>query len=65
MPLREPGGRVAGMVSVEANCPLAIGQSFDWAPAAEQLQLISDVATPFLVLGSQPEPRPLELLANV
>jgi DNA-binding NtrC family response regulator len=49
LPLRTPGGGIEGMISLEADCLAAMGQEFIWRENAPQLQLLADVAAPFLV----------------
>ncbi|WP_225413230.1 sigma-54-dependent transcriptional regulator [Stigmatella hybrida] len=48
LPLRGAGGRIDGMVALEASCMAAIGQEFIWREVSTPLQLIVDVAAPFL-----------------
>jgi DNA-binding NtrC family response regulator len=48
LPLRGPRGAILGMVSIEAECRAAQGQPFIWADCSEDLQLITDIAAPFL-----------------
>ncbi|MBU8899288.1 sigma-54-dependent Fis family transcriptional regulator [Corallococcus sp. H22C18031201] len=47
LPLRTPGG-MAGMISLEADCLAAMGQEFVWRGIGERLQLLGDVAAPYL-----------------
>ncbi|MFT4624305.1 MAG: DNA-binding NtrC family response regulator [Myxococcota bacterium] len=49
VPLRGPRGRILGMVSIEAHCPLATGLPFVWDGIAPTLQLLADIAGPVLV----------------
>ncbi|MFY0580477.1 sigma-54-dependent transcriptional regulator [Cystobacter fuscus] len=49
LPLRVPGGEVEGMISLEADCPAAVGREFVWRERDEELQLITDVAAPYLL----------------
>ena len=49
LPLRVPGGVLAGMVSLEASCLAAVGDDSFWAPVADHLQLLCDVSAPGLV----------------
>jgi transcriptional regulator with AAA-type ATPase domain len=55
LPLRLPGGRIDGMISLEASCMAALGQEFIWQRMDAQLQLAVDLATPFLT-GLPPRP---------
>jgi transcriptional regulator with AAA-type ATPase domain len=48
LPLRTPGGGIEGMISLEADCLAAMGQEFVWLAAGERLQLVADVAAPYL-----------------
>jgi DNA-binding NtrC family response regulator len=48
VPLRAPMGATSGMISLEAVCRPAIGTSFIWRECAEGLQLLADVAAPYL-----------------
>lgn len=48
-PLRTLGGSIEGMLSLEASCPRATGQAFIWPECTEALQLMADVATPYLL----------------
>jgi DNA-binding NtrC family response regulator len=48
IPLRAPGGRIDGMISLEADCRLAIGQPFVFSACRAELQQITDVAEVFL-----------------
>jgi DNA-binding NtrC family response regulator len=52
VPLRRPRGRVDGMISLEVDCRKAMGRPFIWGDCAEHLQLIADLAAPYL--GSLP-----------
>ncbi|WP_437941107.1 sigma-54-dependent transcriptional regulator [Sorangium sp. So ce341] len=47
-PMRTPGGSVDGMITLEAECQSAIGQEFIWSACGEHLQLLVDVAAPYL-----------------
>jgi DNA-binding NtrC family response regulator len=48
LPLRVPGGRIEGMISLEASCLAASGQEFVWREVGPQLQLAVDLAAPYL-----------------
>ena len=48
LPLRGPRGRVDGMISLEANCRKAMGRPFVWSTCATALQLVADLAAPYL-----------------
>jgi DNA-binding NtrC family response regulator len=55
LPLRAPGGSVDGMISLEAECQGAIGQEFIWSACGEDLQILADIAAPYLAqLPSRP-----------
>ncbi len=48
-PLRVPAGRIDGMISLEAECMAALGQEdFLWKEAGGLLQLLADMAAPWL-----------------
>jgi DNA-binding NtrC family response regulator len=55
LPLRVPGERIDGMIALEANCIAAFGQEFIWREVSPRLQLIVDLAAPYL---SSLPPRP-------
>ncbi|MEZ4299018.1 MAG: sigma 54-interacting transcriptional regulator [Polyangiaceae bacterium] len=48
LPLRMPGGGVAGMVSLEVECRAAMGQDVIWQLAGEELLAMADIAAPHL-----------------
>ncbi|HVG63964.1 MAG TPA: sigma 54-interacting transcriptional regulator [Hyalangium sp.] len=48
LPLRIQGGNIDGMVSLEAACRAAMGLPFIWQECEEQLQLMADIAAPYL-----------------
>jgi DNA-binding NtrC family response regulator len=48
LPLRVPGGGVDGMVSVEADCRLAMGKPFIWQEIAGPAQTVADLGAPYL-----------------
>jgi DNA-binding NtrC family response regulator len=48
LPLRIQGGNIDGMVSLEAACRAAMGLPFIWQECGEQLQLMADIAAPYL-----------------
>ena len=48
LPLRTPGGSIEGMISLEADCLAAMGQEFVWLTMGDRLQLLADVAAPYL-----------------
>jgi len=48
LPLRAPGGAIEGMISLEAECPAAMGLKFIWGDCGQRLQLLADIAAPFL-----------------
>ncbi|MBN9683260.1 MULTISPECIES: sigma-54-dependent transcriptional regulator [unclassified Corallococcus] len=47
LPLRTPAG-MEGMISLEADCLAAMGQEFVWRDAGDLLQLLTDIAAPYL-----------------
>ncbi|MBJ6760078.1 sigma-54-dependent Fis family transcriptional regulator [Myxococcaceae bacterium JPH2] len=49
LPLRTVGGRIDGMLALEASCPSALDQEFLWRELSDSLQLAADVAAPYLV----------------
>jgi DNA-binding NtrC family response regulator len=55
LPLRVPGERIDGMIALEANCMAAFGQDFIWREVSPRLQLVVDMAAPYL---SALPPRP-------
>jgi DNA-binding NtrC family response regulator len=55
LPLRLPGGRIDGMIALEASCMAALGQEFIWPRVGPPLQLAVDLAAPFL-MGLPPRP---------
>jgi transcriptional regulator with AAA-type ATPase domain len=55
LPLRMPGGRIDGMIALEANCLAALGQEFIWRQVGPRLQLVADLAAPYLT-GLPPRP---------
>ncbi len=57
-PLRAPGGILDGMLCIEVNCPAALGENFIWDGCSERLQMLCDVAAPYLLqLPAQTDPR--------
>ena len=48
LPLRVPGGSIDGMISLEADCRAAMGGDFIWLACTERLQLLADLAAPYL-----------------
>jgi DNA-binding NtrC family response regulator len=48
IPLRTVGAGLGGMISLEADCPAAMGQDFIWRDCVERLQLIAEIASPYL-----------------
>jgi DNA-binding NtrC family response regulator len=49
IPLRTVGAGLGGMISLEAECPAAMGQDFIWRECVERLQLIAELASPYLI----------------
>jgi DNA-binding NtrC family response regulator len=48
LPLRTPGGRIDGMIAIEALCRSAIGRTFVWGALRERAELIAAAAAPYL-----------------
>ncbi len=48
IPLRTPGSGIGGMISLEADCPPAMGQDFVWRDCVDRLQLVAEIAAPYL-----------------
>lgn len=48
LPLRVPGERIDGMIALEASCMAALGQEFIWREVGPRLQVIVDLAAPYL-----------------
>ncbi len=48
-PIRMPGSVIAGFVAVEVEAQRAIGKDLIWILAGKQLQILVDVAAPYLV----------------
>ncbi|HEX8705403.1 MAG TPA: sigma 54-interacting transcriptional regulator [Myxococcaceae bacterium] len=55
LPLRVPGGSIDGMVFLEADCMAAVGQEFIWREHTGLLQVMADIAAPYLC-GLPPQP---------
>ncbi|MDI3287798.1 sigma 54-interacting transcriptional regulator [Polyangium sp. 15x6] len=49
VPIRSMRGVVEGMATVEIGCPRAVGEDFIFAAVSEELQILADVASPYLV----------------
>jgi len=49
LPLRGPRGVLHGMVSIEAECVIAVGEVGFWGELPQSLGLIIDLCTPYLV----------------
>ncbi|WNG21649.1 sigma-54-dependent transcriptional regulator [Cystobacter fuscus] len=61
LPLLGPGRVLHGMISLEAECPAAVGQDFIWRECGERLQLLAHLATPHLTALP---PRPSEQVGD-
>jgi DNA-binding NtrC family response regulator len=48
VPLHAPGGRVDGMLAIEATCQAAIGEPFIWPACGPVLQAMASIAAPYL-----------------
>jgi DNA-binding NtrC family response regulator len=58
IPLRTLGSGIGGMISLEADCPAAIGQDFVWQECVDRLQLVAELAAPYLTgLPFRPSPQ--------
>jgi DNA-binding NtrC family response regulator len=50
---------VTGIISLEASCRAAVGEDFVWGTCNDELQLLADIATPYLgTLPRRPAPAP-------
>lgn len=49
IPIRSMRGVVEGMATVELGCTLAVGDDFILAPVGEDVQMLVDIAAPYLV----------------
>lgn len=49
LPIRSMRGVVEGMATVEMGCPIAVGDDFISVPVAEHVQMLVDIAAPYLV----------------
>jgi DNA-binding NtrC family response regulator len=58
LPLRGPRSQVDGMISLEADCKKAMGRPFVWSACAGALQLIADLAAPYLLGLPAPKASP-------
>ncbi|MEO8900514.1 MAG: sigma 54-interacting transcriptional regulator [Polyangiaceae bacterium] len=54
VPLRAPGGKVDGMITLEANCKVAVGQDFVWESCYEELENLAGVAGAFIAARALP-----------
>ncbi|MDC0708018.1 sigma 54-interacting transcriptional regulator [Stigmatella sp. ncwal1] len=48
IPLRTLGSGIGGMISLEADCPPAMGQDFVWRECVDRLQMVAEIAAPYL-----------------
>lgn len=48
-PLRAPGGILDGMVCIEVHCPAALGGDFIWEGCVRRVQVLCDLAAPYLL----------------
>jgi DNA-binding NtrC family response regulator len=58
LPLRGPRSQVDGMISLEADCKKAMGRPFVWGACAGALQIIADLASPYLLGLPAPKASP-------
>jgi hypothetical protein len=49
MPIQSMRGVIEGMATVEIGCPIAVGDEFIIAPVCEDVQMLVDIASPYLV----------------
>jgi len=49
IPIRSMRGVVEGMATVEFSCPLAAGDDFIFLPVGEDVQMLVDIAAPYLM----------------
>jgi DNA-binding NtrC family response regulator len=54
LPLRAPGGGVDGMITLEASCKAATGQSFIWESCYEDLEVLASIAGAFIAARALP-----------
>jgi len=67
-PLRAPGGRIDGMIAIEASCRQAIGEPFIWAACGTAIEAMAAMAAPYLSQlpgAARPATAPDELLPVV
>jgi hypothetical protein len=58
IPLRTLGSGIGGMISLEADCPTAMGKDFVWRECVEQLQTVAEISAPYLTgLPFRPAPQ--------
>ena len=48
-PIRMPAGAIDGMIAIEADARIAMGKDLIWMLAGEELQVLVDLAAPYLV----------------
>ncbi|MBK9266236.1 MAG: sigma-54-dependent Fis family transcriptional regulator [Polyangiaceae bacterium] len=49
IPIRSMRGAIEGMATVEMGCPIAVGDEFITLPVCEDVQMLVDIAAPYLV----------------
>lgn len=54
VPLRVPGGRIDGIITLEANCKQAIGKEFLWGACYQELEVLAGVAGAFIAARALP-----------
>jgi DNA-binding NtrC family response regulator len=54
VPLRTPGGRVDGLITLEASCRTAVGRDLGWAGCYEELECLAGVAGAFIAARGLP-----------
>ncbi|MBN1210771.1 MAG: sigma-54-dependent Fis family transcriptional regulator [Myxococcaceae bacterium] len=58
IPLKALGSGIGGMISLEADCPTAMGKDFVWRECVEALQIIAEISAPYLTgLPFRPAPQ--------
>jgi DNA-binding NtrC family response regulator len=49
IPIRMPGGAIDGMIAIEVDARVAMGKDLVWMLAGDELQVLVDLAAPYLV----------------
>ncbi|MEM7251272.1 MAG: sigma 54-interacting transcriptional regulator [Pseudomonadota bacterium] len=61
LPLVAVTGAVQGMLAIEVSCRKAMGEPFVWPRCMDQLQLLADIAAPYLLDATVRTSEPLEI----